>query len=74
MVIDNEIMNMDGHMLIEIVLWVSEPSKRVQVCLNNYTDRAITQQLNSIIITTKSLHNKMNILNKKLFNMILWYK
>ena len=56
MIIDNEIMDTDYHMLIEIVLWVSKPSKQVQVRLNNHTHRKITQHLNSIIF---SLHDKI---------------
>ena len=49
-------MDMDGHMLTEIVLWVSKPSKQVQVRLNTHTYRAITQHLDSIIL---SLHDKI---------------
>ena len=59
MVIDNEIMNMDGHMLIGTVLWVSRPSKQVKLCLSNHTYRAITQHLHSIILTIKNLHNRI---------------
>ena len=54
MIIDNKIMNMDCH--LETVLWVSKPSKQVQVCTNNHTYRAITQHLNSSIL---SLHDKI---------------
>ena len=58
MMIDNEIMNMEAHMLIEIVLCVSKPSKQVQVCLNNHTYRATTQHSNSIIRIIKNLYNR----------------
>ena len=43
--VDNEIMNMDHDMLIDIVLWVNQPSKQVQVRLSNQTYRAATQHL-----------------------------
>ena len=39
-------------MLIAIVLWSHKPNKQPQS--NNHTYRAITQHINSIILTTKS--------------------
>ena len=46
MMIDNKIIDMDAHMLIEIVLWVSKPSKQAQVYLISHTYRATTQHSN----------------------------
>ena len=59
--IDSEIMNMDHHMLIDIVLWVNQPSKQVQVRLSNQTYRATAQHLESIIPTIKALYDKITI-------------
>ena len=37
--LDNEIMNMDAHGLIEIVLCVNKAGQRVQIYLNNHKYR-----------------------------------
>ena len=54
--IENELMHIIGHMLREIVLWLSKPSKQIQVCLNNHKHKFTTQHVNAITFTTKSLH------------------
>ena len=74
--IENEIMIMVGYMLTGIVLWVSKPSKQVQVCSINHKHKLTTQHINAITLATKSLHDiivkhlikftdKLNTLNKK---------
>ena len=57
MKIENEIMHIISHMLKEIVLWLSKPSKQVQVCLNNNKHKLTTQHVSAITLTTKSLHD-----------------
>ena len=62
--IDNVTMNIDGHMLIKIVLWLSKLSKHAYS--NNHKHKFNTQQLKSIVRTTKSWYVEIMIVLKQL--------
>ena len=76
MIIDNAMINMDAYLLIEILLWVSKPSKQVQVLLNNHTYRATTQHLkfncthNKRVYTISSQCNTTNVTQEYELNIL----
>ena len=62
MMIDNVILNMDDHILIEVILWLCLRKPNKQTNSNNHKHKFITQHLNSITYckTYMSTENKLN--------------